>query len=171
MADAEALTDTLPGHMHSLSDACTVVDALGPMARKDLMDEFVQLQLLPYEKIFSPGASFYSLCIFTSTHTTLPPPPHPQPIIFETTPSHSLMMHPTYILATTHLLILSLHSPARQDSLWPGPCGPSLGMDKTTSTYNRREVQDYLPDALAALSATLFVIQREDEGSSTRDAC
>ena len=41
--------------MKSLSDACLVVDALGPMARKDLLDEFVQLQLLPYEKIFSTG--------------------------------------------------------------------------------------------------------------------
>ena len=55
VADADSLTDALPGNMQSLSDACTVVDALGPLARKDLMDEFVQLQLLPYEKIFSPG--------------------------------------------------------------------------------------------------------------------
>lgn len=58
MADSESLNEyPLPGggNMKSLSDACLVVDALGPMARKDLLDEFVQLQLLPYEKIFSTG--------------------------------------------------------------------------------------------------------------------
>jgi vacuolar protein sorting-associated protein 53 len=60
-ADAESLLDTLPGNMQSLSDACGVVDALGPLARKDLMDEFVQLQLLPYEKIFSPGKPHFGL--------------------------------------------------------------------------------------------------------------
>jgi hypothetical protein len=55
VADSESLNEYLPGNMKSLSDACLVVDALGPMARKDLLDEFVQLQLLPYEKIFSAG--------------------------------------------------------------------------------------------------------------------
>ena len=55
VADIDMLSDSLPGNMSSLSDACMVVDALGPMARKDLLDEFVQLQMLPYEKIFSPG--------------------------------------------------------------------------------------------------------------------
>lgn len=61
VADGESLADYLPGNMKSLSDACLVVDALGPMARKDLLDEFVQLQLLPYEKIFGPGQSHYGL--------------------------------------------------------------------------------------------------------------
>jgi hypothetical protein len=49
------MSEYLPANMKSLSDACLVVDALGPLARKDLLDEFVQLQLLPYEKIFSAG--------------------------------------------------------------------------------------------------------------------
>mmetsp|Transcript_19731 Transcript_19731/g.36737 ORF Transcript_19731/g.36737 Transcript_19731/m.36737 type:complete len:838 (-) Transcript_19731:225-2738(-) len=61
VADSESLSEYLPGNMKSLSDACLVVDALGPMARKDLLDEFVQLQLLPYEKIFSAGQSHYGL--------------------------------------------------------------------------------------------------------------
>jgi hypothetical protein len=43
------------GELRGLGDACLVVDALGPGARKDLLDEFVQLQLLPYEKIFGAG--------------------------------------------------------------------------------------------------------------------
>lgn len=57
MNDPESLADSLPGSMQSLSDACSVVDALGPQARKDLLDEFVQLQMLPYERIFGPGMS------------------------------------------------------------------------------------------------------------------
>ena len=63
VADSEGLEQYLPGHsnMKSLSDACLVVDALGPVARKDLLDEFVQLQLLPYEKIFGAGMSHYGL--------------------------------------------------------------------------------------------------------------
>lgn len=61
MADSDGLSDYLPGNLQSLSDACLVVDALGPMARKDLLDEFVQLQLLPYEKIFSAGRGYCSV--------------------------------------------------------------------------------------------------------------
>eukprot|EP01041_Mallomonas_annulata_P011803 gene11803-24725_t len=45
----------------ALADACMVVDALGPAARLDLLEEFVQLQMLPYEKHFAPGKSYFSL--------------------------------------------------------------------------------------------------------------
>lgn len=61
VADADSLVDTLPGNMSNLSDICLVVDALGPDSRKELLDEFVQLQLLPYEKIFAVGKSHYGM--------------------------------------------------------------------------------------------------------------
>ena len=37
------------------------MDALGRSARRDLLEEFVQLQLLPYEKFFSVGKKHASL--------------------------------------------------------------------------------------------------------------
>lgn len=69
VSDPESLADSLPGSMQSLSDACAVVDALGPQARKDLMDEFVQLQMLPYERIFAPGSFISPPLLFTSDRT------------------------------------------------------------------------------------------------------
>ncbi len=61
VADIEVLLQTLPGNMKSLSDACLVVDALGPHARKELIEEFVQLQLVPYERLFAKDAQHNSL--------------------------------------------------------------------------------------------------------------
>lgn len=60
-ADAEAFTADLPGNMKSLSESCLVVDALGLDARKDLLDEFIRLQLNPYEKLFGPNGSHHAL--------------------------------------------------------------------------------------------------------------
>ncbi len=56
-----AVYSELPGNMKSLSDACLVVDALGILARKELLDEFVQLQLVPYEKLFGPDKQHFTL--------------------------------------------------------------------------------------------------------------
>jgi hypothetical protein len=47
--------------MKSLNDACLVVDALGIKARKELLEEFVQLQLVPYEKLFGAEKEYFSL--------------------------------------------------------------------------------------------------------------
>jgi hypothetical protein len=47
--------------MKSLSDSCLVVDALGTGARRELLQEFVQTQLLPYERLFGPDKPHYSL--------------------------------------------------------------------------------------------------------------
>jgi hypothetical protein len=47
--------------MRSLSDACLVVDALGASSRRELLEEFVQLQLVPYEKLFGVDKPHYSL--------------------------------------------------------------------------------------------------------------
>ncbi|KAJ1418318.1 Vps53-like protein, partial [Ochromonadaceae sp. CCMP2298] len=62
VADAELVLD-LPGGagvgagggMKILGDSCLCVDALGPAARKELLEEFVQLQLVPYDALFSFG--------------------------------------------------------------------------------------------------------------------
>lgn len=61
VADVEVLLPSLPGNMKSLTDACLVVDALGTDSRRDLLDEFVQLQLVPYEKLFGPDKQHYAL--------------------------------------------------------------------------------------------------------------
>jgi hypothetical protein len=61
VADIEVLIQSLPGNMRSVTDACLVVDALGPDARRDLLEEFVQLQLVPYEKLFGPDKPQFNL--------------------------------------------------------------------------------------------------------------
>lgn len=61
VADAEMMTSNLPGNMKHLSDACLIVDALGPVFRKDVIEEVVQLQLVPYEKLFGPTKEHFSL--------------------------------------------------------------------------------------------------------------
>jgi hypothetical protein len=52
VADADALVAELPGNLKSLMDPCLVIDSLGAAARKDLLDEFVEQQMQPYENIF-----------------------------------------------------------------------------------------------------------------------
>jgi len=60
-ADPESFSSELPGNMKSLSESCLVVDALGLEARKDLLDEFIRLQLNPYEKLFGIKGSHHAL--------------------------------------------------------------------------------------------------------------
>lgn len=55
VADAESFVEDLPGNMKNLSDCCLVVDALGLCARRDLLDEFIRLQLNPYDRLFGPN--------------------------------------------------------------------------------------------------------------------
>lgn len=55
VADLSVIMQGLPGHLRSLPDACLVVDALGGDARRALLTEFVELQLLPYEQMFGNG--------------------------------------------------------------------------------------------------------------------
>eukprot|EP00605_Chrysophyceae_sp_TOSAG23-4_P001233 GSChrysophyteH1.ASY1.ANO1.1344.1 assembled CDS len=45
----------------AFSDACLVVDSLGISARRELLEEFVQLQLVPYESLFGEGKQHNSL--------------------------------------------------------------------------------------------------------------
>ena len=47
--------------MKSLSDSCLVVDALGAKMRKELLEEFVQMQLVAYENLFSYGKQHFTL--------------------------------------------------------------------------------------------------------------
>lgn len=61
VADPRDMVSELPGGMRSLSDACKVVDALGASSRKELLEEFVQLQLVPYEKLFGADGKHCSL--------------------------------------------------------------------------------------------------------------
>lgn len=61
LTDAEAMVSTLPGQMTSLSDCCLIVDALGYSFRLELLEEFVQLQLVPYEKLFGLEKPHFAL--------------------------------------------------------------------------------------------------------------
>lgn len=61
VADVGSMLKDLPGNMRSLSDACLVVDALGATSRKELLEEFVQLQLVPYEKLFGVDKPHFTL--------------------------------------------------------------------------------------------------------------
>ena len=47
--------------MKHLSDSCLVVDSLGPAVRRELLEEFVQLQLKPYEQLFGPDRTHFGL--------------------------------------------------------------------------------------------------------------
>ena len=61
VADVNIMLNDLPGNMKSLSDACLVVDALGVEARRELLEEFVQLQLIPYETLFGASKPHFTL--------------------------------------------------------------------------------------------------------------
>lgn len=54
------LTD-VPGGIRAIADSCLVVDALGGKVRKELLEEFVQLQLVSYENLFGEGKEHHSL--------------------------------------------------------------------------------------------------------------
>ena len=53
-------THTLGGMKH-LSESCLVVDSLGSTVRRELLEEFVQHQLLPYESLFGPDKPHFAL--------------------------------------------------------------------------------------------------------------
>ena len=56
----------LPGNMKHLSESCLVVDALGNAARRELLEEFLSQQLLPYEGLF--GGQVHLLYTPSRTH-------------------------------------------------------------------------------------------------------
>jgi hypothetical protein len=55
------MVESLPGNMRSMADACLVIDSLGAAARKELLDEFVDQQLKPYDNIFGVGQAHFGL--------------------------------------------------------------------------------------------------------------
>ena len=61
--------------MKHLSDSCLVVDSLGAAARRELLEEFVQLQLLPYERLFGPDRPHFALDQVRSTGFMICPLP------------------------------------------------------------------------------------------------
>eukprot|EP01032_Pedospumella_encystans_P018155 gene18155-20675_t len=63
VADAELVLDDLglPGGLRALTDSCLVVDSLGVVARRQLLEEFVQTQLVAYDGLFGPNQAHYSL--------------------------------------------------------------------------------------------------------------
>ena len=63
------------GNMKHLSDSCLVVDSLGAAARRELLEEFVQLQLLPYERLFGPDRPHFALDQVRSTGFMICPLP------------------------------------------------------------------------------------------------
>ena len=52
-------------NMKHLSESCLVVDALGATARRELLEEFVVQQLLPYEGLFGQVKSLALVMYFT----------------------------------------------------------------------------------------------------------
>jgi len=58
---AREMIGEINGAVKAFSDSCLVVDSLGISARRELLDEFVQLQLVPYEKLFSQDQQHCSL--------------------------------------------------------------------------------------------------------------
>ena len=63
VADAELMMDDLglPGGMRALTDSCLVVDSLGAGARRKLLEEFVQQQLVAYEGLFGCNKAHFAL--------------------------------------------------------------------------------------------------------------
>ena len=59
VAEADAFAENF--NLRSLSDACLVVDALGPATRQALLLEFTESQLAPYETLFGPQSDHFTL--------------------------------------------------------------------------------------------------------------
>lgn len=59
VAEADAFAENF--NLRSLSDACLVVDALGPATRQALLLEFTESQLAPYENLFGPQSDHFTL--------------------------------------------------------------------------------------------------------------
>ena len=47
--------------MKHLSDSCLVVDSLGAAVRRELLEEFVRVQLQPYDALFGPDKAHANL--------------------------------------------------------------------------------------------------------------
>ncbi len=60
VADVE-LALNIPGGLRAAADACLVVDALGHKVRKELLEDFVQRQLVQYESLFGQNKEYYSI--------------------------------------------------------------------------------------------------------------
>lgn len=56
VADADVMLADVPGGVRAVADSCLVVDSLGGPVRRELLEEFVQLQLVPYENLFGPSS-------------------------------------------------------------------------------------------------------------------
>jgi hypothetical protein len=61
VADADVVLSDVPGGVRAIADSCLVVDSLGGKVRRELLEEFVQLQLVPYENLFGPKSDHFSL--------------------------------------------------------------------------------------------------------------
>lgn len=55
VADADVMLADIPGGVRAVAESCLVVDSLGGRVRRELLEEFVQLQLVPYENLFGQG--------------------------------------------------------------------------------------------------------------------
>ena len=63
VADADiVLSDMgIPGGLRAVAESCLTVDSLGTGVRRTLLEEFVQVQLLPYEGLFGAGKQHFTL--------------------------------------------------------------------------------------------------------------
>eukprot|EP01038_Epipyxis_sp_PR26KG_P011126 gene11126-14933_t len=61
VADIDVISDLPGGGLKSLADSCLVVDALGGKVRKELLEEFVRMQLVSYENLFSMGKQHFPI--------------------------------------------------------------------------------------------------------------
>ena len=61
VADINILIQNATGGLRSLPDVCLVVDALGYDSRKVLVDEFVEMQLQPYDALFGMNKPHFTL--------------------------------------------------------------------------------------------------------------
>lgn len=59
--ESQVTDDGQGGKMATLTDSCLIVDALGYSFRQELLEEFVQLQLTPYETLFGPDRPHFTL--------------------------------------------------------------------------------------------------------------
>lgn len=60
VADIE-LAVNIKGGLRAVSDACSVVDALGQKVRRELLEDFVQRQLVQYEGLFGQSKEHFSI--------------------------------------------------------------------------------------------------------------
>jgi hypothetical protein len=61
VADAELALPSIPGGLKTIAESCLVVDSLGPIVKRQLLDDFVQVQLTSYENLFGPNREHCTL--------------------------------------------------------------------------------------------------------------